>query len=83
MKEQQIFNVYKWHGFLILANSTVEAQELWEAWPDHDKYGQTGNDELFPVILKRVRTEAEKPCIITDLYDWDVVYEYEYEYSNC
>lgn len=83
MNEQQNFNVYKWHGFLILANSTVEAQELWEAWPEHSEHEKSGSIELFPIILKRVRTEAEKPCIIKDLYDWDVVYEYEHSYSVC
>lgn len=63
------FNVFKWKGYYILAESIDQASEVWEKSGLVEK---EQDQELFPYQLKRIKAEANNPCIVDDL-DWEEI----------
>ena len=63
------FDVFKWKGYYILAESIDQASEVWEKSGLVEK---EQNQELFPYQLKRIKAEANNPCIVDDL-DWEEI----------
>lgn len=77
------FNVYRWKGYYILANSEEHAQRIWNTWIDNleivaadgrpKMYKLVNNlknredQELFPRAIKRLHSECSFPCIVEDL----------------
>ena len=89
------FNVYKWKGYYILANSTEQAQRIWNTYIDILKIkSEDGNPgllklisklnsgidpELFPKLVNRLKCESSFPCIVDSL-EFDKEPIYEYKY---
>ena len=67
IKNKPEFDVFKWKGYYILANSIDQASEIWEKsnLPEKEL-----DQELFPHQLKRLKAEADYPCVVNDL-DWE------------
>ena len=77
------FNVYRWKGYYILANSEEHAQRIWNTWIDNleitaadgrprmyklvNNLKNKEDQELFPRVIKRLHSEYSFPCIVKDL----------------
>lgn len=89
------FNIYRWKGYYILANSIEQAQRIWDTYIDILKIkSEDGNSkslklskklnsgtdsELFPRLISRLKCESSFPCIVDSL-EFDKEPIYEYKY---
>ena len=71
--EPRNFNVYKWNGYYILANSEEQAQRIWTSSGLSSKNGI--EFELFPKQITRIKAESTWPCIVEDLDYEKVLFE--------
>lgn len=89
------FNIYMWKGYYILANSTEQAQRIWDTYIDIlriksedgsinslkliKKLNSGIDSELFPKLISRLKCESSFPCIVDSL-EFDKEPIYEYKY---
>lgn len=89
------FNIYRWKGYYILANSIEQAQRIWDTYIDILKIkSEDGNSkslklvkklnsgvdsELFPRLINKLKCESSFPCIVDSL-EFDKEPIYEYKY---
>lgn len=68
-----LYNLYKWKGYYILAESIDQAQLIWEKSGLSEK---ESDDLLFPKKITNIKSESIFPSII-DKLDWDnVIFEF-------